>query len=102
VGVTEFFLQSRREIYFLEWSVESPASVKPGEAVGGLEDAQGEFTLTSPAGGVILDLNTLLLDDPQPVESDCYGLGWLFHLETDARFLSPEEYLAFLQMNATR
>jgi glycine cleavage system H protein len=38
-----------------------------------------------------------LLDDPSAINTDNYGQGWLFHFETQATLLDPQQYVAFLE-----
>ena len=50
----------------------------------------------APADGTILDFNERLLDDPSAINTDGYGKGFLFSMQTDTKFLTPEEYVAHL------
>ena len=54
-----------------------------------------------PVGGEVLEINPLLEDHPELVNSDPYGKGWLIKVAVKdageiAKLLSPDEYAAML------
>ena len=51
---------------------------------------------SAPADGTILDFNERLLNDPSAINTDGYGSGWLFRIQTDAKLLTPDEYMRHL------
>ncbi|HWL09758.1 MAG TPA: glycine cleavage system protein H [Planctomicrobium sp.] len=96
VGLTEFAVHLLQEIYFLDWKIEPQTLVKMAQEIGEIESSKTVSSLTPAGNGRLLDFNSLLLDDPSVINTDGYGLGWLYHIETDARFMFPEEYVKFL------
>ncbi|MCA9081643.1 MAG: glycine cleavage system protein H, partial [Planctomycetaceae bacterium] len=52
--------------------------------------------LYPPAAGRIVRFNSLLLDDPSAINTSNYEEGWLYDFETEAGFMSPQDYVDFL------
>lgn len=96
VGFTAYSVRLLQDVYFLEWSIDPNSTVYKKQEIGEIESSKAVSTLYAPADGVILDFNEHLLDDPSAINTDGYGKGFLFRMQTDAKFLSPEEYVAHL------
>lgn len=56
-------------------------SIKRGESMGMLEAAKMTNDLVAPASGILVDRNEAVLRNPQLVNSDPYGQGWLVTIE---------------------
>lgn len=96
VGFTAYSVRLLQDVYFLEWSIDAHSAVHKKQEIGEIESSKAVSTLYAPADGTILDFNERLLDDPSAINTDGYGKGFLFRMQTDATFLSPEEYVAHL------
>lgn len=96
VGFTAYSVRLLQDVYFLEWSIDPNSAVRKKDEIGELESSKAVSTLYAPADGVILDFNEHLLDDPSAINTDGYGKGFLFSMQTETKFLSPEEYVAHL------
>ena len=46
-----------------------------------LKGSDGYISVYTPAGGVIIDINSELEEDPSPVNDDPDGEGWLFKIQ---------------------
>ncbi len=55
--------------------------VKRGESMGMLEAAKMTSDLVAPASGILVERNEAALRNPQLVNSDPYGQGWLVAIE---------------------
>lgn len=96
LGFTAYSVRLLQDVYFLEWSVDPRTQVRKKQVIGQIESSKAVSDLYAPAEGEILDFNEILLNDPSGINADPYGAGWLFHLDTQARFMTPEEYVALL------
>ncbi|MBD3227307.1 MAG: hypothetical protein GF329_03890 [Candidatus Lokiarchaeota archaeon] len=47
------------------------------EPFGTVESTKGVSEVFSPVTGEIAETNEALEDDPEPINGDCYGEGWL-------------------------
>lgn len=79
VGLTDFLQKTAGDVAFLE-APEVGAEVAQGGEAGVIETIKTTVTLISPAGGVIREVNAALEDNPQLMNTDPYGEGWVFKL----------------------
>lgn len=92
VGFTAYSVRMLQDVYFLEWSIDPGTPVGERQEIGEIESSKALSSLYTPYAGKVLAFNEALLEDPSAINADNYGGGWLFELETDAEFLSPEQY----------
>ena len=82
LGVTDYAQQQLGDVVF----VELPAvggSVERGEPFGVVESVKAVADLFGPVSGRVVETNTLLSEQPELVNQDCYGDGWMLVLEPD-------------------
>ena len=83
IGITEYAADQLGDIVF----VSLPAvgeSVAPGDACGELESTKSVSDVFCPVAGTISAVNELLEGNPETINADPYGDGWLFELDLDA------------------
>jgi glycine cleavage system H protein len=78
-GITWFAQDSLGEIVYAELP-EPGAMVTAGEPYGELESVKAVSDIYAPAGGEVVERNELLQDEPQHVNEDPYGEGWLIRV----------------------
>ena len=89
VGVTDFAQQSLGDV--VDVSLPRPgARVKAGEACGDIESVKSVSELIAPVTGTSRARNDTLADAPELVNTDPYGQGWMFEVETDPATLSRQ------------
>ena len=80
VGVTDFAQSELGDIVFVE--VDSVGdSVDADEVFGTIEAVKTVSDLFMPVSGEVLELNAKLEDDPELVNTDPYGDGWLIKIK---------------------
>ncbi|TSA53945.1 MAG: glycine cleavage system protein GcvH [Actinobacteria bacterium] len=72
-------------------------SVIAGKAVAEVESSKSVSDIGSPVSGTVVLVNELLADQPELINSDPFGAGWLFEVqlsydETLAGLISVEKY----------
>jgi len=77
VGVTDFFQKVAGDVAFIELP-EIGAEVSRGGEVGVIETIKITVSPISPVSGIIKEVNSGLGDNPQWVNNDPYGEGWIF------------------------
>ena len=82
VGVTDYAQQQLGDVVFVELPATS-ASVERGEPFGVIESVKAVADLFGPISGRVAEVNALLADQPELVNADCYGDGWMLVLEPD-------------------
>jgi glycine cleavage system H protein len=76
VGITEFAQSELGDIVFIE--VETlDEELEAEEVFGTIEAVKTVSDLFLPASGTILEFNELLNDEPEKVNEDPYGEGWI-------------------------
>jgi len=82
VGITEYAAEQLGDIVFASLPTVGEA-VSAGDACGELESTKSVSDIFSPVAGVISAVNTTLDGNPETVNADPYGDGWLFEVELD-------------------
>ena len=101
VGITDFAQRELGDIVYVE--VESVGEIlKSDEVFGTVEAVKTVSDLFLPVGGEIIEFNENLDDNPELVNSDPYGEGWMIKLKVSDindmnLLLSPEEYSELTQ-----
>ncbi len=79
IGITEFAQKELGDIVFVE--VETIGqTVSEGEVFGTVEAVKTVSDLFSPVAGTIDELNPALANEPELVNSDPYGEGWMIKM----------------------
>ena len=98
VGITDFAQDSLGDIVFLE--LPEPGTVfQQGETVGVVESVKTVSDILAPVSGEIREVNSGLETNPESVNKDPYGKGWLFKIslakaDEIASLLSSSDYTA--------
>ena len=79
-GITDYGQKALREVVYVELP-EAGANVKQDEAYGTVESVKAVIDLIAPVSGVIKSVNEPLRDNPEAINSDPYGEGWLVTIE---------------------
>ena len=82
VGVTDYAQQQLGDVVFVELPAVG-SSVERGEPFGVIESVKAVADLFGPITGRVAEVNALLADQPELVNADCYGDGWMLVLEPD-------------------
>jgi glycine cleavage system H protein len=77
VGVTDFLQRTVGDVVFLELPKVGEELTRGGYA-GTIETIKTTITLISPIAGRVKEINGGLEEDPQAINADPYGEGWLF------------------------
>src|SRR5690625_66937 len=96
IGITDFAQSELGDIVFVELEPEG-TELEAGDVFGTVEAVKTVSELFSPVTGEVLELNEELEDDPELVNTDPYGEGWMVKLSCSdssqlETLLSAEEY----------
>lgn len=101
VGVSDYLQKTSGDVAFIE--VAKPGSaVEKGKDLGTIESAKTTVPLPSPLSGTLEEANSKLTGNPELVNSDPYGEGWLVtltpsNLEDDRiSLLSADDYFKLM------
>ena len=100
VGITDFAQKELGDIVYVE--VETlDQSLAKDEVFGTVEAVKTVSDLFLPLSGEIIEFNDSLESNPEAVNSDSYGAGWMVKVKISdasevAQLLSSEEYAALI------
>ena len=82
VGITHFAQDALGDIVFVQLP-EDGTKVAAGEAFGEVESTKSVSEIYAPVSGTVVTRNDNLTDEPELINSDPYGAGWLVEIEPD-------------------
>ena len=100
VGITDFAQDALGDVVFVQLP-DVGTEVTAGEAFGEVESTKSVSDLFAPITATVVAVNGELDGDPQLVNSDPYGQGWLLELRADGDTLD-EGLAALLDADAYR
>jgi glycine cleavage system H protein len=95
IGITDFAQRELGDIVFVDINTVGK-SVKAEEIFGTIEAVKTVSDLFSPVAGTILEVNAALNNNPELVNTDPYGEGWMVKVEVS----DPEAVDALLDASA--
>lgn len=81
IGITRYAADALGDVVY----VDHPAvgsSVNAGAIVGEVESTKSVGEIFSPVTGTVVETNQAVVDDPELINRDPYGDGWLFRVDT--------------------
>lgn len=97
VGITAYAADSLGDVVY----VDHPAvgsTVSAGAIVGEVESTKSVGEIFAPVSGTVTETNHAVVDDPELINRDPYGEGWLFTVETNDQpeLLDADAYRALI------
>ena len=80
VGITDFAQDALGDVVYVDLPAAGTA-VSAAEAVGELESTKSVSEMYAPLSGTVVAVNEALTDNPQLINDDPYGEGWLIEIE---------------------
>lgn len=83
VGITDHAQEALGDIVYIELP-ELGAEVDAGGEVAVVESVKAASDIYSPVGGEVVEINSVLEDEPETVNNSPYADGWLFRVKVDS------------------
>ena len=80
VGITDFAQEALTEVVWVDLA-EVGTIVQAMRACASVESVKSVSEINSPVSGEIIKSNTALEDNPEVINEDPYGDGWIFRLQ---------------------
>ncbi len=80
MGVTDYAATQLGDITYVELPGVDDELTQMGE-LGVVESVKAAADFFSPLSGVVVEVNEELEDNPQLINEDCYGAGWMVKLK---------------------
>jgi glycine cleavage system H protein len=103
VGITDFAQDALGDIVYVQVP-EVGTAIRAGDTCGELESTKSVSDLYAPVTGTVSAVNEALADQPDLVNSDPYGEGWLIDVQLDDEaeveaLMDAETYQGQLEQN---
>ena len=79
VGITDYAQSELGEIVFVDINTEGE-TLGQGEVFGSVEAVKTVSDLNMPVEGEVLEINEVINDQPELVNNDPYGQGWMIKI----------------------
>ena len=96
VGITDFAQEQLGNVVYVDVP-EVGDEVTAGETFGAVESTKAASDLVCPVSGEVVEVNEALEDEPELVNKDAFGEGWIIKV----KLANPEE-VEQLTLRATR
>jgi glycine cleavage system H protein len=101
VGISAHAQEQLGDLVFVETpEIDNVCEAEDGIAV--IESVKAASDIYAPVAGTVIDANQELADNPELVNSDPFGAGWIFKmqpedLEAVENMMSPDDYEAYAE-----
>lgn len=102
VGITDYAQDSLNDVVYVELPV-FEKSVKQFESIGAVESVKAASDIFSPISGKIVAVNKRLEEEPELVNKEPYGEGWIAVIEPAslkedlAKLMDANKYSEYLK-----
>lgn len=95
VGITDYAQSELGEIVFVDINTEGE-TLGQGEVFGSVEAVKTVSDLNMPVAGEVLEINEIINDQPELVNNDPYGQGWMIKIS----IVNPDDLNNLLDASA--
>ncbi len=86
IGVSEFAIDQLGDIVFVELA-DQGMTLEKGETFGTIESVKAVEEVYLPFSGEIVSVNESVIDNPELLQNDPIGEGWLIVIKPDSKVL---------------
>jgi glycine cleavage system H protein len=100
IGITDHAQEELGDIVFVELPVKD-ATVTKGGTLGVVESVKAVSDVYAPVSGTVVEANDRLVDNPEIVNTDPYGDGWMAQVRLSdpsevEQLMTAAQYAAFV------
>ena len=99
LGITDHAQQALGELVYVELP-EIEQQLTPGDACAVVESVKAASDVYAPVAGSITAINEDLADDPEKINADPYGDGWIVRIDAsdfdEGDLMTPDAYQELL------
>ena len=105
LGLSDFFQQRNGDVAFATVQPTGTALAIDDE-IASIETIKVNLSIPSPLSGKVAAVNSILTTQPEKINQDPYGEGWLCEIQASAwdseskHFFSPQEYFEKMKKDA--
>jgi glycine cleavage system H protein len=95
IGITDHAQSALGDLVFVELP-EIGQELESGGEMAVVESVKAASDVYAPVSGTVLDVNSVLVDDPEKINADPYGEGWMVRMQPaedeDGDTMDPDAY----------
>ncbi|MEM8532097.1 MAG: glycine cleavage system protein GcvH [Chloroflexota bacterium] len=98
IGITDYAQDALGDVVYVELP-EDGTSYEAEATFGAVESVKAASDLYMPVGGEVVEVNQKLIDEPEILNSDPYGEGWMLKIKVApgvGALMSAEAYEKFV------
>ncbi len=98
IGITDYAQSALGDLVYVELP-EVDQEVESGGEMAVVESVKAASDVYAPIGGTVLQVNDELSEDPEKINVDPYGDGWIVRLKPSGdagETMDPDAYQAFI------
>lgn len=105
IGITDYAQKELGDVVFVELP-QVGTVLEAGDELGSIESVKAVSELFTPVSGEVIEINEKLAENPELVNTDPYGDGWMVRLrpadatEADELLMTAEEYEEYVEKEA--
>jgi glycine cleavage system H protein len=104
IGITDYAQNNLTDITYVGFNkTEKGSTVEFGKVFGEIESVKSVSDLFSPISGEVLEVNEALEDEPELVNNDPYGKGWMLKIKPSnlegelSQLMDASAYKSFIE-----
>ena len=103
MGISDYAQSQLSDIVFVEFDFEADDEIKAGDIIATIESVKAAGDVISPVSGKIIEVNEKLTEEPETLNKDPYGEGWIAkikpsNLEKELKeLMNRERYIEFIK-----
>ena len=99
IGITDHAQSALGDLVYVELP-EVGQEIESGAEMAVVESVKAASDVYAPIAGTVVEVNAALADEPEKINADPYGDGWIVRMQPDdddlGETLDPEEYQELL------
>jgi glycine cleavage system H protein len=76
IGITHFAQEQLGDVTFVELPADGQ-DANQGDVIGAVESSKAASDIYAPVAGQVSEINDALEEQPELLNQDCYGAGWI-------------------------
>jgi glycine cleavage system H protein len=105
IGISHYAAEQLGDVVYVELP-EIGQVIEKGETFGSIESVKAASDLYIPVTGEVVAVNTQLNSEPELINDDCYGDGWMIEITVSnptevESLMDAKQYLKFVEESAS-
>ena len=80
IGISDFAQNQLSDLVYVELTCDIGDQVSKGDTLGIVESVKAAADINFPVSGEVIEINATLSDNPEILNNDPYGEGWLVRI----------------------